>query len=168
MRPTVHALAASAAISIYAAMGAAAIAQPATSGAAVSPPAPSHAMPHAPSQAERADRLRAILQLKPAQEAALQAYVGASDTAHRGMMGGMQSPATPRTTPERLAQMQQLMTQHQSAMTAMIDATRRFYDQLDADQKRAFDALPTMVMHGGMGPMGGGMRMNTMRGGMDQ
>jgi hypothetical protein len=48
------------------------------------------------------------------------------------------------------------MAQHQSAMASAIDATRRFYDQLDPAQKRAFDALPPMMlmMHGG-GMMGG-------------
>jgi len=105
--------------------------------------------------AERAANLRDLLQLKPAQEPALLAYVQALGSARQSMRPG--GDATwPQTTPERLARMQQMMAQHQSAMTAMMDATRRFYDQLDPAQKRAFDTMP-MMMGPGMGPMGGGM-----------
>jgi hypothetical protein len=60
----------------------------------------------------------------------------------------------PATTPERLALMQQMMAQRQGAMTAAIDATRQFYDQLDPGQKKAFDAMP-MTLHDGVGMMGG-------------
>jgi hypothetical protein len=63
----------------------------------------------------------------------------------------------PRTTPERLSRMQQMMARRQAAATTAMDAVRKFYDQLDAGQKRAFDALPMMMMHGRMGMMGGGM-----------
>jgi len=161
MRQTVQALAASAAFFTYAAMGVAAFAQPTGSpSAAVSPPTTGRHAPTMESQAERADRLRAILQLKPAQEPALQAYVGALDTARRGMMDRDAGPRL-ATTPERLARMEQNMAQHQTAGAAMIQATRTFYDQLDASQKRAFDALPMMGMHG---DMGGKMRPGDRRG----
>lgn len=154
------------AFAIYLAMGAAAFAQPAAGGPAMGgPPHGDMAhgkimMGHAESPAERAGRLRDLLQLRPAQETALQSFVAALDSAHKGMMDGMDmSGPPPRTTPERLARMQQMMARHQSAATAMMDATRKFYDQLDAGQKRAFDALPMMAMHGalmgGPGMMGG-------------
>lgn len=162
MRQTVHVLAAGAAFAIYAAVGATAFAQPSTSAATSPAQPPGRAGMHAETQAERAERLRAILQLRPAQEPALQAYVAALEAAHHGMMmDGRAQGSAPATTPERLARMQQMMDRHRSAMTALIDATRRFYGQLDAPQKRAFDALPMMTMHGGMGGMGG-MRMMRM------
>lgn len=154
MKASIHGWAAGAAFAIYVAVGATAFAQPASS-AATSPAQPPARM-GAESQAQRADRLRAVLQLKPAQEPALQAYVAALDSSHRAMMDGMQPGSAPATTPERLARMRQMMERHQSAMTAMIEATQRFYDQLDVSQKRAFDALPMTMMHDGMGPMGGG------------
>ena len=162
MRLSVQALAAVAALSAYAAIGAAAHAQP----AAVSPPLPSEPAPHPESQAERAERLRAILQLRPGQEQALQAYVAALDSLHHGMAAMDDAKPPPRTTPERLAQMQEMMARRQSAMTAFAEATRRFYDQLDAGQKRAFDALPMPMMHHGPGMMmmegrGGERRMTT-------
>jgi hypothetical protein len=105
--------------------------------------------------AERAARLRDVLQLRPNQDAALQAFVGAQDSARQSIAGAMAGP-WPQTTPERLTRMQQMMSQHQTAMSAYMDATRRFYDQLDPAQKRAFDAMgPRMMMPGG--GMGGGM-----------
>ena len=171
MRPTVQALAAGAAFAIYAAVGTAAFAQHAAApGASVSPPLTSEHTPHAESQAERAERLRAILQLRPGQESALQAYVAALDSMHRGKAATDPKPP-PRTTPERLARMQEMMAQHQSAMTAIVEATRRFYDQLDAGQKRAFDALPMQMMHHRPGMMmmgnhgGDGMSMAPPPGG---
>ena len=78
-----------------------------------------------------------------------------ADTARQTMFTAMTSGPWPQTTPERLARMQQMMAQHQSAMASVVDATRRFYDQLDPAQKRAFDAAPMMMMMGpGMGGMG--------------
>ena len=154
MTGRVQGLLASAAFALYAAMGAAAFAQPGP------PPGPGHnVMMRAPeSAAERAGKLRDLLQLKPAQEPALQAFVGALDSARQAMGPPGGAPqAMPATTPERLARMQEMMARHQAAANAMIEATRRFYDQLDPAQKRAFDAMPPMMMmhHGLGGPMGG-------------
>ena len=81
---------------------------------------------------------------------------GALAAAHQGMMPDMGGQAAPATTPERLARMEQMMARHESAMRAMMDATRRFYAQLDPGQKRAFDALPSML--GGRMMMAGPMR----------
>jgi hypothetical protein len=172
MTGRIHGLLAGAAFALYAAAGAAAFAEPAPGpGGPPGGPGPGKAvMARAhPSPAERAARLRDLLQLKPAQEPALQTYVAALDSAGQGLwkgLGGMMSGGMPQTTPERLARMQQMMAQHQTAVAAMIDATRRFYDQLDPAQKRAFDALPEMMMHGGMmggmGMMGGPGMMQGM------
>jgi hypothetical protein len=92
----------------------------------------------------RAEHLRNILQLRPNQEAALTAYLAAGRPDHAGMMR-MDGEAQARTTPERLARMEQRLVQHQVQMKARLDATRRFYDQLDPAQKRAFDELPLMM-----------------------
>jgi hypothetical protein len=161
MRIRMQGLAAGAAFTLYAAMGAAAFAQP-TPGMASGPGPQHHTITaHREDSAEHVARLRDLLQLRPAQEPALQAFVTALKSAHQGMP----SPGgpMPSTTPERLVRMQQMMAQHQKTMSAVIDATRRFYDQLDPGQKRAFDAIPMkkmMMMHhhgmmGGPGMMGG-------------
>jgi hypothetical protein len=156
MTGQIHRLLAGAALVLCA--GAAAYAQTPPAG----PPGPGKGiMMRAPqTAAEHAARLRDLLQLKPAQEPALQAFASALESARQSLRSGMTAGPPPQTTPERLARMQQMMTLRQSAMTAVIEATRRFYDQLDPAQKRAFDALPTqrgMGMGGmhGMGGMGG-------------
>jgi hypothetical protein len=104
---------------------------------------------------DRAEHLRNILQLRPNQEAALTAYLAASRPDHARMMR-MDGEGPAKTTPERLARMEQHLVQHEAQMRAQLDATRRFYDQLDPAQKRAFDELPLMIggpMHMQMHPM---------------
>jgi len=114
--------------------------------------------------AHQAEHLRAILQLKPAQEGALTAYLESmhSGHGHDGMMR-MHGEGKAKSTPERLAQMEARMSEHEAQMKAQINATRRFYDQLDAAQKRAFDELPLM-MGGPPMPMMGGMNVMYHRG----
>ncbi|MDB5435333.1 MAG: hypothetical protein JWR47_1590, partial [Phenylobacterium sp.] len=56
------------------------------------------------------------------------------------------------TTPQRLAEMEAQMAAHTAAMHVRIEATKRFYDQLEPSQKKVFDELP-MLMIGPMGPM---------------
>ena len=102
---------------------------------------------------DRAEHLRAILQLKPGQEAALAAYLAAMHPRHdHEQMTRMHGEGKPKSTPEKLARMEARMAEHDAAMKTRIAATRRFYDQLDPAQKRAFDELPLM-MGGPMGPM---------------
>jgi hypothetical protein len=109
--------------------------------------------------AHQAEHLRAILQLKPAQEGALSAYLEAMRPAHdRDHMMRMRGEGRARTTPEKLARMEARMTEREAAMRARIAATKRFYDQLDPAQKRAFDELP-LVMGGPPMPMMGGMKI---------
>ncbi|MET0272170.1 MAG: Spy/CpxP family protein refolding chaperone [Phenylobacterium sp.] len=96
---------------------------------------------------DQAEHLKNLLQLRPNQEAALTSYLASQKMDHDGMLKlADEGPA--KTTPERLAR----MDRHLAQMKARLDATRRFYDQLDAGQKRAFDELPLM-MGGHMGPM---------------
>ena len=152
-------LLAGAAFALYAATGVAAFAQP-------GPPAPGpehmgHMMRHAEHR-DPAPHLRAILQLKPAQEPALAAFLAAVKPEHEpmGPMADMHHGPGAKTTPERLAELDRHMTEHVAAMHIRMDATRRFYEQLDPAQKRAFDELPMMMMgdHEHMGHMKGMMR----------
>ena len=108
---------------------------------------------------DQAEHLRAILQLKPAQEAALTAYLEAMHPKgdHERMMK-MGGEPRPKTTPEKLARMEARMNEHEAAMKTQIAATKRFYDQLDPAQKRAFDELPLM-MGGPPMPMMRGMKI---------
>jgi len=108
--------------------------------------------------ADHAEHLRAILQLKPGQDAALNTYLEAMHPkgAHEQMMR-MHDQGKAKSTPERLAQMEARMAEHEAAMKSKIAATRRFYDQLDPAQKRAFDELPLMM--GGPMPMMDGMKI---------
>lgn len=103
-----------------------------------------------------ADHLRNILQLRPNQEAALSAYLEATGPKHGRMVEVDNTPA-PKTTPERLARMEKRLAEREAAGRARIEATRRFYGQLDERQKKAFDELPMvmgpMMMDGGPGRM---------------
>jgi protein CpxP len=129
-----------------------------------------------------AQHMRAVLQLRPDQEPALQALM-ASMRPPEGMRGpGMRGMGGPGmrgdgmrgegretlTTPQRLDRMAQRMEQHQRAFQIRADAIRRFYAQLSPSQQAAFDALP-MGPPMGMGGHGGGhhgmMGGRGMRGG---
>jgi hypothetical protein len=104
---------------------------------------------------DMAEHLRTMLQLKPAQEPALQAYVAAVKPQH--MDHEHVAPTAdrdhPKTTPERLADMEKRMADQQVAAHARIEATRRFYAQLEPSQKKVFDEMP-MLMIGPIGPIG--------------
>jgi hypothetical protein len=89
---------------------------------------------------DRAQHLRAVLQLRPSQEAALAAYVQALEGPRRDMMFSTGGDGA-QTTPERLAVEEKMLNEHVALMRTRIEATRRFYDQLDPAQKRAFDEL---------------------------
>lgn len=101
---------------------------------------------------DRAEHLRNILQLRPNQEAALTAYLEAMKPKHDHLVrfdgeGGRKS------TPDRLAEMEKQLAEREAAGRARIEATRRFYAQLDDRQKKAFDELPLMMGPGHFGPM---------------
>lgn len=131
-----------------------------------------------------AQHMRAVLQLRPDQEPALQALMssmrppeGMRGPGMRG--GGMGGPGMrgdgmrgegreTLTTPQRLDRMAQRMEQRQHAFQIRADAIRRFYAQLSPSQQAAFDALP-LGPRMGMGGHGGGhhgmMGGRGMRGG---
>ena len=152
---------AGAACALYAAAGAAAFAQPMPAA----PPTPGeHMAPGGPMEhhmgmmrhegREHKDptaHLRAILQLKPGQEAALSAFVAAMKPPEHepeGMMHMAGGAPVPKTTPERLAMMDKMMSDHMAKAHARLEAIRTFYNQLDPAQKKAFDELPPMMMGG--------------------
>ncbi|MBS0334459.1 MAG: Spy/CpxP family protein refolding chaperone [Proteobacteria bacterium] len=106
---------------------------------------------------DAAEHLRTMLQLKPGQEAALQAYVAAIHPARHGEhVIEMSDHAAARTTTQKLADMEQRLAEQTTQARARIEATRRFYDQLEPSQKKVFDELPLpgpMMIMPGMGPM---------------
>ncbi len=117
---------------------------------------------------DHAGHLRTMLQLKPGQEAALTAYLDAvkpdhHDHEHMVMMadhGDGRDGA--KTTPERLAEMEKRMAESQAQARVRIDATRKFYGQLEPSQKKAFDEMP-MLMIGPIGPIGPMMMPGPMK-----
>ncbi len=135
---------------------------------------------HRGDPAKRAEHLRDMLQLTPAQEPALQAFLDATRPPemahpHPGKDGGKDGdkPEHKRlTTPERLDRQAEMMAKHQAAFARRAAATRAFYAQLTPSQKKVFDALPMMhgpMMHGpGMmrhpGGPGGERRVRIIRG----
>ena len=112
---------------------------------------------------DMAEHLRTMLQLKPGQEAALTAYLAAvKPPAHEHMTQMSAHHDMPKTTTERLADMEKQMAEHEASAHARIEATRKFYAQLEPSQKKVFDEMP-MLMMGPIGPFGpmmmpGGMK----------
>jgi len=110
--------------------------------------------------ARRAQHLRDALQLTPAQEPALNAFIAAlaPPAGMRDRMRAERGARAAMTTPQRLDRMKARMAERQAQFDRRADATLRFYGQLSPSQKKAFDALGPMGGRGGMGH-GGGHRM---------
>ena len=87
--------------------------------------------------ARRAEHLRTVLQLRPNQEPALQAYLAARKPQQRQDRKAMAQ----MTTPERLDARRATMTQRLAAFDQRAAATKTFYAQLDPAQQKAFDAI---------------------------
>jgi periplasmic protein CpxP/Spy len=170
MRPTIRVLASLVALSAAACLSTASFAQDAGPGGAPPPPPPAgdheHFAERMREHAEaRAKALRDILNLRPDQEAAFQAFLAAmKPPEHPGEMGAEHrdmAAAARLTTPQRLDKMAARMAEHQAEFQRHADAVKRFYAALSPEQQRAFDALHGMMMgegrHGpmmGPGPMG--------------
>jgi len=102
---------------------------------------------------DSAEHLRTMLQLKPGQEAALTAYLAAVKPArHAEHIVEMSDRHDAKTTTQRLAEMEAHMAEQAAQGHARIEATRKFYDQLEPSQKKVFDQMP-MFMMGPIGPM---------------
>ncbi|HXA40873.1 MAG TPA: Spy/CpxP family protein refolding chaperone [Phenylobacterium sp.] len=110
---------------------------------------------------DQAEHLRTMLQLKPSQEAALTAYLAAvkPEHHHEAIVEMSDHHDGAKTTTQRLAEMDTHLTEQTAQAHARIEATRKFYNQLEPSQKKVFDEMP-MLMMGPMGPMmHGGMRV---------
>lgn len=109
--------------------------------------------------AKHAQHLRDVLQLRPDQEAALQAFIAA--TAPPKDMPPMPDMDKPMTTPERMDFMLSMLDRHRAELAKHVAAVKAFYAQLSPSQQKAFDALHQEMM-GGPGGMGGD-RIRTIR-----
>jgi hypothetical protein len=148
---------AGAAFALTVAAGAAAFAQP-------PPPGPDASDHHQMREERRmvirhghedqAEHLRTMLQLKPGQEAALTAYLAAvkPEHGHEAIVEMSDHHEGIKTTTQRLAEMDTHLTEQTALAHARIEATRKFYNQLEPSQKKVFDEMP-MLMMGPMGPM---------------
>lgn len=131
-----------------------------TDGPPATPPSPAGDMHHhhgdpAERRAHMADHLRTVLQLTPAQEPALTAFLDSMKPPEGAGMDrhdrDMDHDADAHlTTPQRLDQMLAHMDQMHTRMEAHVQAVKTFYAQLTPSQQKAFDDLgPMMMMHGG-------------------
>ncbi len=92
----------------------------------------------------RAERLRTQLQLTPAQNGALTAYLAAM--APPAMPAAAPRPAsdTPPTAVERADRMAEMAARMATETKKRADATRAFYGALTPSQRKVFDTMPGM------------------------
>jgi len=114
-------------------------------------------------RAHMGQHLREVLQLQPAQDAALAAFIDSMKPPgdmQPGMDHGMGHDGAAMahlSTPERLDKMMARFDEMHSRMAAHVAATKQFYAQLTPSQQKAFDDLAPMMMghfghdHGMMG-----------------
>lgn len=104
------------------------------------------------SKEDRAEHLRTILQLRPDQEAALQAFLTATEPQRIERKVELKPGEKPKmlTTPERLDRQAKMMADRQAAFAKRSAATKAFYAALTPAQQKVFDSL-----HRGMRGMGG-------------
>ena len=106
-------------------------------------------------QEAHAKALHAILNLRPDQEAAFQAFQAAMTPPPREHHEHMdQAAAAAMTTPQRLDRMADRMAKHDADFRRRADAIKAFYAALGPDQQRAFDAMHEMGGHRGGGEHG--------------
>jgi protein CpxP len=162
MKSSTRALAGVAAIAVAACVSSASFAQAAPPGA---PPSPEAARQHWAEQRHehaeaRARALHDVLNLRPDQEPALQAFIAAMKPAEGpegwGEDHDKAAPTAPLTTPERLDRLAARLAKRQAAFQQRAQAIKTFYAALSPEQQRAFDALPRLQEEGGHGPKGSG------------
>jgi len=135
--------------------------QPPPRGGAAPPAEGRHWQRPDPAQMaeRRAERLRAVLQLRPDQEPALRALIAATQPppGERERWRGDREAMARLSTPERLDRIAARMNERATRFRQHADATKRFYAQLTPAQQKAFDAMPMKGMGEGHGG-GHGMR----------
>jgi protein CpxP len=122
-----------------------------------------HMVDPAERRAHMTQHLRDVLQLQPAQDGALAAFIDSMKPPgdmQPGMDHGMGHDGGAMahlSTPERLDKMMARFDEMHSRMAAHVAATKQFYAQLSPSQQKAFDDLAPMMMgrfghdHGMMG-----------------
>ena len=106
--------------------------------------------------------LHDLLQIRPDQEAAFQAFVASMkppEGADRHKMDGEHGEMAHMTTPQKLDRMQARMAERQAAFERRAAAVKTFYAALSPEQQRAFDAMAAMRHFDGGHGMGGHERM---------
>lgn len=104
-------------------------------------------------RAQRQADLKAKLKLAPEQEAAWTQFSQATQPMAMGMNRPDPADMAKLTTPERIEKMQAMKAQRDVHMNQMADATKAFYNALNAEQKTVFDAE---TARGPMGQSGSG------------
>lgn len=92
---------------------------------------------------KRLEKLHADLKLAPEQEAAWKAWsdpIG-KQAAAMGDMRSEREAMMKLPAPERMEKMLDRMKEHQKKMEDQLASTRTFYGQLNAEQKKTFDAF---------------------------
>jgi len=118
------------------------------------PPPPASAdMPHhhhdpAQMRAHMADHLRTMLQLTPAQDPALNAFLDSMQPPPGADMDRHHDHDQDEhlTTPQRLDKMLAHFDAQRARMAAHAEAVKTFYAQLTPSQQAAFDAIAPMMM----------------------
>jgi protein CpxP len=138
---------------LLAAMAVAAQAQPApVAPGGASAPQGRHQFDPA-KRAERVNKhladLKQKLQLTPQQEPAWTSFSNAMQPSANGQRPD-RAALSNMTTPDRIDQMRALRTQRNAEMDRRAEATKAFYAQLSAEQKKTFDAeTARMFQRGG-------------------
>lgn len=101
-------------------------------------------------RAERQQKLKAALNINPAQEGAWAKYVQAQQRPQHTSPPDRQAWSQ-LTTPQRLDQMQARKGERDAHVAQMIEATRGLYAALDLEQQKVFDS---QALHAGMGKGG--------------
>ena len=111
-------------------------------------------------QEAKAKALHDILNLRPDQDAAFQAFQAAMAPSSRmNRRDGQNHEAEAAlSTPQRLDHMADRMARRQAEFQQRASAIKQFYSVLSPEQQRAFDALQALMGSGPQGHADGGAR----------
>ena len=138
---------------------------------AVAQPAPPPAEPHDrmdhqgregrehKTMPDMAKRMSEALQLTPAQQPALTAYIDSmKPPADKGDGQPPRMDMGKMTTPQRMDDMRAKMVEALARFDARATATKKFYAQLTPSQQKVFDNMHAKMRHNMRGPDGGERR----------